>query len=222
MNRKDHKDVLKAFGIEQPEAFAPMTGDPKCPACGFEWVKSAPNPVSHVCTGRPGCVRTAPVPPVPATSGVDSGATPIMPDGWEQNAQPTDTLLLALSMGMKVGPAVAQQAADEIARLRAEVERLNGDALAGADPFENGWEPGNDIRLYRSRIKELMAENERLTRQVDRWIDCARATETHAARLEDRHADLAARAADLTLKAQAVAKADRAAITAALKETPDA
>jgi cell division protein FtsB len=59
-----------------------------------------------------------------ATSGVGSGATPIMPDGWEQNAQPTDPLLLALSMGMKVGPAVAQQAAAEIARLRAEVERL--------------------------------------------------------------------------------------------------
>jgi hypothetical protein len=111
-----------------------------------------------------------------------------------------------------------EEAADEIARLRAEVERLNGDALAGADPFENGWEPGNDIKLYRSRIKELMAEVERLTRQVDHWIGYARATETHAARLEDRRADLAARAADLALKAQAVAKADRAARDLAVAE----
>jgi hypothetical protein len=101
--------------------------DPKCPAC--ETVNPSHGVYKYTyqsCTGRPGCVRTAPVPPVPATSGVDSGASPIMPDGWDQNAQPTDTLLLALSMGMKVGPAVAQQAADEIARLRAEVERLTG------------------------------------------------------------------------------------------------
>jgi hypothetical protein len=105
-----------------------MTGDPKCPAC--ETVSPSRGVYKYTCqycTGRAGCVRTAPVPPVPATSGADSGATPIMPDGWEQNAQPTDPLLLALSMGMKVGPAVAQQAAAEIARLRAEVERLTGE-----------------------------------------------------------------------------------------------
>jgi chromosome segregation ATPase len=63
-----------------------------------------------------------------------------------------------------------------------------------------------------AEIARLRAEVERLTRQVDHWIGCARATESHAARLEDRRADLAARAADLALKAQAVAKADRAAL----------
>jgi hypothetical protein len=67
-------------------------------------------------------------------------------------------------------------------------------------------------------IARLRGEVERLTRQVDHWIGYARATETHAARLEDRRADLAARAADLALKAQAVAKADRAALATRVAE----
>jgi hypothetical protein len=46
-------------------------------------------------------------------------------------------------------------------------------------------------------IARLRGEVERLTRQVDHWIGYARATETHAARLEDRRADLAARVTKL-------------------------
>jgi chromosome segregation ATPase len=89
-----------------------------------------------------------------------------MPDGWEQNAQPTDTLLLALSMGMKVGPAVAQQAAAEIARLRAEVERLAGELarvtamLSDVSAQRETYRA--DLIIARKRISELERENEQL------------------------------------------------------------
>jgi hypothetical protein len=140
-----------------------MTGDMKCPACVIRTVHlpSAGSYDDPSCTGRPGCVRTAPVPPVPA-GGVDSGATPIMPDGWEQNAQPTDPLLVALSMGMKVGPAVAQQAADEIARLRAEVERLNKLALkldtANSDLTAGIVRQQADRAAFATRVAEKVRE----------------------------------------------------------------
>jgi hypothetical protein len=85
-----------------------------------------------------------------------------MPDGWEQNAQPTDPLLVALSMGMKVGPAVAQQAADEIARLRAEVERLNKLALkldtANSDLTAGIVRQQADRAAFATRVAEKVRE----------------------------------------------------------------
>jgi chromosome segregation ATPase len=64
--------------------------------------------------------------------------------------------------------------------------------LAGAQVRADSRER---LRAAADEIARLRVEVERLARQVDHWIGCTRATETYAARLEDRRADLAARLA---------------------------
>jgi hypothetical protein len=102
-------------------------------------------------------------------------------------------------------------AADEIARLRAEVDRLNGDALAGADPFENGWEPGNDIKLYRSRIKDLMAEVEKLSDPNAVHVNLLRGSIARPTWEHIKHVYAAEADADHAALAQRVAEAVREA-----------
>ncbi len=119
-----------------------MSGDPHCPACGFEWVKSAPNPVAHVCTGRPGCVRADPDRETPAPESDPAGAD--VPDGkadiverlqagtvisgarWPgDTSPPVDECMTDDLMAEAADALVAKDA--EIARLRAENERLTGE-----------------------------------------------------------------------------------------------
>lgn len=40
----------------------------------------------------------------------------------------------------------------------------------GCDPLENGWEPGNDIKAHRARIKELNVEIVRLREALEKVI----------------------------------------------------
>lgn len=51
---------------------------------------------------------------------------------------------------------------------------------AGCDPFENGYDPDNNVKLHRQRITELMAENDRLVadkraleQSIGYWTDRA-------------------------------------------------
>jgi hypothetical protein len=90
-----------------------MTGDLKCPACEvFHIDPCGPNAdEKRVCTGRPGCVQKGGVEPgvdTPATSGADIverlRGTWIWSNGRDERLR--------------------NEAADEIGRLRAEVERV--------------------------------------------------------------------------------------------------
>jgi hypothetical protein len=160
-----------------------MTGDPKCPADdGADWGEAArylkrneaalvdlmarvddlivDGAVSH--EPESGDTRSPPAGGADIVERLRQGT--VMADvRWPgDNSPPVDEYET---------DALTAEAADEIARLRAEVERLTG--------------------------------------QVDHWIGYARTTETHAARLEDRRADLAARVAELERENEQLATAYR-------------
>jgi hypothetical protein len=191
-----------------------------CPACR---VRSVEYPTTggivedRSCTGRAGCVRHPnrenPAPEsAPARADVPVGKADIV-------ERLRDLVRLDKSeYGGPYGGAAAREcmramtdAADAIARLRAEVERLNGDALVGADPMENGWEPGNDVRLYRARITELMAEVEKLSDPNAVHVNLLRGSiarptweqikHVYAAEAEADHAALATRVAEAVREA---------------------
>lgn len=134
-----------------------MSGDPHCPACGFEWVKSAPNPVAHVCTGRPGCVRhperenPAPEKP-PAGANVPVGKADIverlrMCDAPFYESSPTVNESLRDDI---------EKAADEIARLRAETVQL----------VELAEYKRAEVAAVRGTVERLQADRAALAQRV--------------------------------------------------------
>jgi hypothetical protein len=155
----------------------------KCPACrvrSIEYPTAGGIVDDRSCTGRAGCVRH----PERENSTPESGPAGVnVPDGKADIVEQDE-------------PHVA--AAIEAVR---GVER--GELMAHLGPRVVVLPKEEHDRYYeivvqqRAEIARLRVEVGRLTRQVDHWIGCARATETHAARLEDRRADLAARVAEL-------------------------
>ncbi len=147
-----------------------MTGDPHCPACGFEWVKSAPNPVVHVCTGRAGCVqhpgRENPAPDsAPAGADVPVGKADIV----ERLREAYDRVKLwpekslAGMQDLLLLRNLTPEAAAEIARLRAEVERLreDRDRLLMADAATRAYLAADRAALAQ-RVAEAVRERVRM------------------------------------------------------------
>jgi len=147
-----------------------------CPACR---VRSVEYPTAggivedRSCTGRAGCVRADHIP--------DAGKM-VEPHPERETPAPESG---------PAGPGVPVGIADIVERLRRFAERDSARRDVPINPKQH------ICGLAADEIVCLRAEVERLTRKVDHWIGYARTTETHAARLEDRRADLAARVAEL-------------------------
>jgi hypothetical protein len=139
-----------------------MTGDPKCPACDWISKDHGPERQEPLCTGRPGCVQKGPDripeykplggvmvpeygPVAPATEGgadiVERLRDGLIGDAWGE----TD---IDASWGLMA------EAAAEIARLRAENERLTAIVTDDNGPWR--------LEAAKKRIAELEAEVEKL------------------------------------------------------------
>jgi hypothetical protein len=142
--------------------------DPKCPTCENQWDGRCD---VYVCTGRPGCVRAAPVPPGPATSGVDIVdrlRAIARRDADADMERPEDHTCWI--------------AADEIAHLRAEVETLkverdDADRRAGASErrLERVSDSLDRFRDVRRKMKRERGYDDNVSFDVVWAETCAKA-----------------------------------------------
>ena len=151
-----------------------MTDQTKCPACDVAERVEGTHRI-YTCTGRPGCVqhpnRETPAPEKPpAGAGVPEGKTDIV----ERLRRTLEEMANRCSVPMDVwdrhANAVLMSAA-EIARLRAEVERLTGELAAQTSDTTEALEAlaveMADRAALATRVAELEAKVERLTGERD-------------------------------------------------------